>query len=256
MKRKIFLLGGHDLEMIEIKKLLEQHGVEYVDKSLRWDNASWGAYAAEVEKYENDRDVELYGVELMDDDRVEHRENCHVVDHHNEREGRKASLVQVAEILQVSLNRYQQLVAANDAGYIPALQAAGATGEEIAEIRWADRAAQGVTMMEERLAEEAIDKYKETVGDLIVIRALSSRFSPICDRVYPHEKLLIYTGETLCYYGKGKDRLVERFEPELKQHKMYHGGGVAGFLGTVDGQFSSDGIQDLRKKIQDTVLHI
>ena len=68
------------------------------------------------------------------------------IDHHNERDHEPASIVQVAELLGVALTRREQLVAANDRGYIPALRAAGATDAEVADIRRADRAAQGVVL--------------------------------------------------------------------------------------------------------------
>ena len=35
-KKKVFLLGGYDLEMLEIKKILDSKNVEYKDKNLSW----------------------------------------------------------------------------------------------------------------------------------------------------------------------------------------------------------------------------
>ena len=36
MSDKLFLLGGQDLEMLEIKKLLERENIAYKDKNLKW----------------------------------------------------------------------------------------------------------------------------------------------------------------------------------------------------------------------------
>ncbi len=40
----IFLLGGHDLEMVEIKNLLVQNNQDYLDNNLSLDKASWEDY--------------------------------------------------------------------------------------------------------------------------------------------------------------------------------------------------------------------
>jgi len=46
MKKQIFLLGGHDLEMMEIKQLLKNFpDILVFDKGLNWENA-------EISKYE------------------------------------------------------------------------------------------------------------------------------------------------------------------------------------------------------------
>jgi len=40
----LFLLGGHDLEMVEIEKILVQNKQDYLDNNLSLDNASWKDY--------------------------------------------------------------------------------------------------------------------------------------------------------------------------------------------------------------------
>ena len=62
-KKKVFLLGGYDLEMLEIKKILDSKNVEYKDKNLSW-GAKLSDYQDILEKYKNEEDVILYGVEL------------------------------------------------------------------------------------------------------------------------------------------------------------------------------------------------
>ena len=54
------------------------------------------------------------------------------IDHHNELSDRPAAIVQVAALFGVELDRWQLLVAANDARYIPGMLEMGATDEEIA----------------------------------------------------------------------------------------------------------------------------
>lgn len=40
LKDAIFLLGGHDLEMLTIKEILQQHGCMFLDLNLRWNKIS------------------------------------------------------------------------------------------------------------------------------------------------------------------------------------------------------------------------
>lgn len=249
----VFLLGGHDLEMQEITCLLDKQGILYFDRKLHWENADIRAYLPELELYGNQPGVRLYGIELYGKTDTKKYANYVLIDHHNENQGRIASILQVAEVLGVVPSRDQFLVAANDTGYIPGMQAMGATPEEIADIRHRDRTAQGVTEVDEQAAREAIARNMEKQGDLLIIRALSVRFSPICDRLWPYRKLLIYTDETLCYYGEGKDKLTAALTAGYPQEAFYHGGGHNGFLGTVKGMWNSDEIRKLKAYILNTV---
>lgn len=250
MEKKVFLLGGHDLEMQEIARLLDREKVLYFDRNLSWDNACVEAYAVELQRYGDLPEVSIYGVELRESPGGVRCGNYVLIDHHNAYQRRKSSLQQTAEILGVELTHFQRLVAANDAGYIPAMQALGATEEEIGQIRRKDRAAQGVTPEDEELAEKAIGGCREVIGDLTVVRALSPRFSPICDRLWPYRKLLIYTDETFCYYGERKDRLVEEFKGGLSAGKMYHGGGDSGFIGVVQGSYTPEEVVELLERVK------
>ena len=185
--RFIFLLGGADLEMHTIRQLLDKNGYRYYDKHLR-------AYRKEIEDYTED-DIPLWvGIELQEDMTPPTRYIC--IDHHNSNAHKPSSLEQLAELLEIPLSRQEQLIAANDRAYIPGMKALQASDAEIAGIRQADRACQGVTEEEEKLAEQAIREHIQVCDNLIVVRALCHRFSPICDRLFPYDA-------TGCFRMKG-----------------------------------------------------
>ena len=217
-KSTVFFLGGKDLEMCTIADMLKEHGWRYADRDLGW--------GANVERY--DREIASAGaigdtlvfVELdgADNYAADDRFATIVVDHHKYEEidysDRPASIVQVAELIGVELTRYQRLVAANDAGYIPAMIAAGATEEEIAEVRRADRKAQGVTEEQEMQAAEAI-KTRKKVGACAVVRMPHSRCAPVTDALYGKEFNILIISENgeVNFYGDGAIcvRLMEAF---------------------------------------------
>lgn len=248
MPEIVFFLGGHDLEMLTIRTLLDEHHIRYVDKRLSWENASLAEYAEELRCYAKDGEVTVYGVELHEKGVTDIPDNYRRVDHHNDYSYLPSALEQTADILGVQLNREQQLIAANDSGYIPAMQALGAGKEEIEYIRLLDRRAQGVTEADELEAEEAIQN-KMLRDGIIIVKSGISRFSPITDRLYPYERLLVYTDDELMYYGKGKGCLVSYFKDEITAGRMFHGGGDTGFIGTVKRVFSKEAIIDLKDKI-------
>ena len=233
--KRIFLLGGRDLEMLTIESLLSACGEPFCDNHLSWHNAALSAYQSQL----NEEDM-FYGIELSED--VVPPEHYVRIDHHNDYAGKKSSLEQVADLLNVTLNRWQKLVAANDSAYIDGMKALGATDEEILSIRKADRNAQGVTEEEELLAQKAIDENLTKHGDLLVVKALMPIFSPICDRLYPYRHLLVYTKRKLVFYGEGQPQLVARFQKEIKTGEAFYGGGEKGFFGLADGHFSADEI--------------
>lgn len=252
MRKKIFLLGGYDLEMMEIKNLLSLNKLNFIDKQLNWSNASLLEYSEELNKYGNTSDWDIYGIELQEYGMESIPSNYYRIDHHNELNHLPSSLEQVAVILGLQLDYRQQLIAANDKAYIPGMLQLGASEKEIAEIRQADRKIQGVTVQDEKLAEKAIEK-KILVKDILVVKSASNRFSAICDRLYPYTKLLIYTNDELMYYGKGKGALVEIFNSEIQKGKMFHGGGKDGYIGTDRGAYSLEEIEMLKNKIIDTL---
>lgn len=235
---KVFLLGGYDLEMLTIKQLLEDKGdCVIIDKLLNWDNAFLSAYSKELSQYVSQT---IYGIELVAD--IPIPENCHIIDHHNQKEDSPCALEQVAALLGITLNRYQLLVAFNDKGYIPAMQAMSATPEEIELVRRNDRRAQGISNRDESLAEQSIANHLTKHGKLIVVYSLTPRFSCICDRLFPYHCLLIYDDDVWAFYGEGKTKLVNQLKDDILKRNIYYGGGENGFVGSVNGAFTQEEI--------------
>ena len=249
MSKRIFLLGGSDLEMTTIKNLLVNAGEQFETHDLRWDNAKLSSYEKTLEEYGNSPDYQIYGIELNED--IPHPDNYVRIDHHNDFANKPSSLEQVATLLGLEMDRHMQLVAANDSRYIPGMIKLGASREEIDDIRRADRAAQGVSEDDdERLAEESLKSCKGDASNLYVIKSLTSKFSTICDRMYPYRRLLIYNDDVAEFYGEGVNDLTSLFKSELDAKKMYHGGGDSGYLGTVSGAYSKEEIAGIVDKIR------
>ena len=241
-----FLLGGADLEMQTIRDVLVCQGIPFADHHLRWDNALLSSYQEELQERKGGQTI--YGIELREDILPP---SCYrAVDHHNGLSSFPCALEQVLEILQLPMNRYEQLVSANDKAYIPGMLALGATSEEIATIRLADRKAQGVTEEEEHLAERAIADNKEFVNGLIIVHALSSRFSPICDRLFPYHKLLIYTESEWVYYGEESTKVRELFSKELTEGNLFYGGGEQGYVGVKQNIYDKNEILEMVDRIK------
>lgn len=255
MSKRIFLLGGNDLEMTTIKNLLVNAGEQFETHDLRWDNAKLSSYEKTLEEYGNSPDYQIYGIELNED--IPHPDNYVRIDHHNDFANKPSSLEQVATLLGLAMDRHMQLVAANDARYIPGMIKLGASREEIDDIRRADRAAQGVSEGDdERLAEESLKSCKGDASNLYVVKSLTSKFSTICDRIYPYRRLLIYNDDVAEFYGEGVNDLTSLFKSELDAKKMYHGGGDSGYLGTVSGAYSKEEISGIVDKIRTHFMYI
>lgn len=238
--KKLFLLGGHDLEMLTIRDLLEKReDCLVLDKELSWSDAYLSAYQEELEEYAG---MQIYGVELQED--IDVPADYFRIDHHNDFAALPSAIEQVAACLKISLNRRQQLIAANDKGYIPAMKALFATEEEIAEIRRADRMAQGVTEKDEELATISIARNLEKCGGLLVVKSLTSKFSPICDELYPYTSLLVYTDREWIFYGEGKEKLVDLLSDEVAKKKVFFGGGANGYVGAVKDAYSVEEIDE------------
>jgi hypothetical protein len=229
-----FFLGGHDLEMLEIKKILlalgYTEGGNLFDKNLHW-GAKLSDYAADFRA-----DAINVCIELTED--IAPPPHYKRIDHHNELAHLPASIEQIAALLNVKLTRDQQLVAANDKGFIPALKAFGATDTEIQNIRQRDRAAQGVTEADEQKAVDSIQNQLIVRNGITVVQSETPKFSTITDRLFgkTNDHLLIFTeggvsGDELCYYGIGKPLLERVFVDWLRKGHAYAGGGETGFFG-------------------------
>lgn len=234
-----FFLGGHDLEMLTIRQLLEQHAAGRIfDKGLSW-GAKASDYRTEIEQcLVSGRTPVL--IELKEDIEID-RNKIIVVDHHNERAGaeRPASLHQVFALLGLKEDewtRRHELVAANDRGYIKAMKEIGATQEEIREVRAADRQAQGVTEEEEREAEEAVRNARVMLGgELTVVSLPHNHTSPVADRMEKdlggtgYENLLVISPKQVNFFGSG--RIIHELNREF--HSGWYGGSLPerGFWG-------------------------
>jgi hypothetical protein len=242
-----FLLGGQDLEMITIRKILKENGLrekrDFLDKKL-----TWGAC---LSAYQNDFHPQRInvGIELIED--ISPPDNYLQIDHHNELDDRPSSLEQVADLLDIQLNRFQLLVAANDKGYIPAMKKMNATEGEIQEVRKKDRAAQGVTEEDENRAILSIQHHLKVRQGITIVESFSDKFSPITDRLVgqTNDRLLIYYKDQLTYYGMGKKKLVKKFQNWISEGKAYSGGGADGFFGIAGGHFSPQEILQLKDQI-------
>ena len=226
MDNEIFLLGGYDLEMKYIKKILDDLGLTYYDKNLTW--------GAKLSSYEDIfsfcKDKIVYGIELIKDIKIECVEYVDI-DHHNENSSKKSSLEQICEILNIAMTREQILVAANDKGYIPQMSLEGATEEEIMSIRKADRQAQGITEEDEKIAQEDLLEIEDFNG-LSIVKTRLSKFSPITDFLYPKTNILVYNKDSFTYYGKEAKELGKNLKKS--NNKIYYGGVEPGFMGASD----------------------
>lgn len=220
----IFLLGGYDLEMLEIKKLLLAEKFKVIDIKLSWKNAWLSKYARFFNKTKR-----FVGIELRED--IKPPLHYQLIDHHNENSHMPSAIEQVADLIGVKLTREQQLIAANDKGYIPAMKSLGATDDEIADIRRRDRAAQGVTEEDERSADESIKNNLVKVGDVVFINSTTNHFSAVIDKTYHINDKIIYNDFQIVQYGKDDCGFTEIIKVFESCGDCYQGGGVTGYKG-------------------------
>ncbi len=210
----IFFLGGHDLEMITIRALLQEVALDQLhDKRLSW-GAKASAYRQEISETLA-RGLTPVFVELANDLNLDPALFLEV-DHHGERAGenRPTSLHQVFDLLKLPPERWTRwfdLVAVNDWGYIPALVEIGASREEIVKVRAADRAAQGITPEEEAEGERAITHAEILAqGALTVAHLPHSRTATVTDRLQAelggpgYQNLLICSPDQVNFFGSGE----------------------------------------------------
>lgn len=208
-----FFLGGHDLEMTEIARLLTEAGEAFEDLGLAW-GACASAYLTSIERSVAEGETPVL-VELAPDLPAELHAHCVEVDHHGDRAGsdQPSSLEQVWRLIGADparWTRWRVLVAANDIGHIPALRRTGASDEEIRAVRAADRASQGVTAQDEARAAAASRAHRR-LGTLVVVETDLNRSSPIIDHlalemgvpVETTDILVLMPGEA-AFFGAGR----------------------------------------------------
>lgn len=249
------MLGGRDLEMLEIKKILERRKGDDLlvcDKGLSWNDALLGKYEDELGKYGGLQECQIYGVELREN--VPVPENYTAIDHHGESDGRPSSLEQIAGILGEPMDRRMRLVAANDSRYIPGMLAEGATAQEVENIRRDDRRSQGVKEETEKEVSDVLNGIVDYVGDLKIVnvpknlQSVKGVFSVISDRLYPYVALVINTDKELCYYGKDAEQVRKQIFPEGCEG-LYSGGGRDGYWGvdSENGRYIRGVLEEVKK---------
>jgi hypothetical protein len=208
----LFLLGGHDLEMLTIRELLQAHAPgRFIDKELAW-GARTSDYRAEISGAQQHGETPIL-VELIND--IDLDDKAIIIDHHGPLAGadKPTSLHQVFALLGLTpeaWTRRMELVAANDRGHIRGMLEASASMEEIVEIRAADRAAQGITEEQEQQATEAILSAETACGGrLTIIRIPHSRTAAVADRMATelggpgYDNLLVISPGEVNFFGDG-----------------------------------------------------
>ena len=263
-EKYVFLIGGHDLEMQEIIKILEECNCKYIDEGLKW-----GANLSSYKKYFKNKEFNekiFVGLELLKD--CELPKNYIEINHHDKKRKLPSSIKQVACLLSIKLNRKQLLISANDGGYIQCLIEQKATDEEIIEIRSEDRKAQGVTKEDELKANESIKNYSEFKDNFLTIQSLTDRFSAVSDALYidedakkinkenfeKYKRLIIYNDNSLNYYGDSIPILEKEIIPN--EHLYVYSGGQdsQGYFGIVFKTPNIDESRDMVKKIKEIML--
>jgi hypothetical protein len=217
-KNLVFFLGGHDLEMITIREVLERYAPDRVhDRKLGW-GAKASAYRDEIEAAIKEGQTPVL-IELEDDlGLTAYRDGraVVVVDHHGPAAGKdqRTSLEQVFELAGLPAEDWTHwfaLIAANDRGHVKAMQAIGASVEEMRQVREADRRAQGVTAEQEaegRRAAEAAETFLG--GRLTVVRLAHNRTASVTDALDPnlgrkgYQNLLVLGGGETNFFGAGR----------------------------------------------------
>lgn len=125
------------------------------------------------------------------------------IDHHGDRAHEAASVLQLCKLLGLTPTRHDLLIAANDAGYFPAMEAMGASADEMARIRALDRKAQGITEDQERAAIVAL-QHKIIRHGVTIVRLSHSKTATVTDRLYVSghpQNLLIQSKDEINYFG-------------------------------------------------------
>lgn len=204
-----FFLGGRDLEMVEIARLIATHAP---DAPVYDEGLAWGAKASD---HADDIAREAAAgrapvlVELALD--IPLPGDAVIIDHHGAKAGadQPTSLHQVFALLGLppeAWTRRMALVAANDRGHIREMRAMGATAEEIAGIRADDRAAQGVTAEMEEAGKKAVAALEYPLdGRVRLARLPHARCSVVTDRLDPDDPrpLLVASPDEVNAYGPG-----------------------------------------------------
>lgn len=205
----------NDGESVQIEKVLKENNIKTLITKQGW-GASWSSLEPEVkekiESYKN-KNYRIFGVELQG----QAPEGATNIDHHkydgDDRSSDKSSLEQVADLIGYKLSLYEEFIAANDKGFIPKMielvktknLSKEQTEKLIQKVRLQDRAAQGITPEQEKIAEEAI-KEAEVSDSLTVVHMAHSKTSTVCDRLWGQYKNLLILSKDgeVNFFGSGR----------------------------------------------------
>ncbi|MBK7931779.1 MAG: hypothetical protein IPJ98_31150 [Bryobacterales bacterium] len=217
----------NDGETVEIARLLQSRGEHLLVSRQSW-GASWANLEPELQQQIRHFQAAhpgapIYGIELAGPNPF----GATDIDHHRyadaDRSHTLSSLEQVAAILKVKLDRWRTLVAVNDRGYIPALEAFGASPEEIAAVRLADRRAQGLTESDEQRARDDL-RAARWQGRKVFVPCADRITSAHSDLLHGQAgEMLLASPEELVYYG-GRRRALE----QMRFPGNYWSGGAPG----------------------------
>jgi hypothetical protein len=185
-----------------------------------------------------------------------------VVDHHNQRSAYPSSLLQVLTLIGQRPTRYDLLVAANDTGWIPAMEELRATPEEVRAIRDLEYRSQGITQQEIEEAQVAVAVACK-LGNTTVVRCGHTRTAPITDTLFMRDRVtdVAVIGperegrQEIVYFGPRPLELlaavgiaVEQTAHGFKSSQGWCGGGLPaqGFVG-----FMADSAGDSLRKALD-----
>ena len=262
-KKKVFLLGGADLEMQTIKAVLQKTDCLIVDKGLTWGSASVCAYSDELNLYSS-KAYEIYGIELNQDG-TSLPKNYTRIDHHNDLQHQRSALEQVADILNFQLSEQEELIAENDKGsYLAMDKYLSAKYPQMSDeqkssimndIRQKDRTAQGVSANDELIAEKIVSeqKYYTNSFSVFVDAGQLNCYSPLVDRLWPYDRLVVYndseSNTELCFYGRDASAVLKLVKMEFsgrlkdKPDVTYSGGGENGYWGIKKNSLSVPSIK-------------
>ena len=245
-ENRLFITPRNDGEAVAIAELLEKNGEQFLVTGQGW-GASWEKLEDDIkEKIEKAKQdgIEVIGIELKGDSHGATNIDHHVYEN-DDRSNPKASIEQVADKIGVQLTVEEQFIAANDKGYIPAMEKLGAElgirGADletiVQNVRMKDRMAQGITLEQEEQAKVAI----EQLGDLsekrnyIELDLPHSKTATITDRLYgKYDELLIISadGESNFFGSTATIKMINEKFPggwsggQLDQGSGYWGGYV------------------------------
>jgi hypothetical protein len=234
MQNRIWVLAVNDGEAVEIVRLLQEHGEQVLRSRQPW-GESWAGLEEEIQaalcQFRNANPLgEIVGIELSG----ENAYGACNIDHHrydsDDRSCPLSSLEQVAARIGAQLSRRQQLVAANDRGFIPAMQEMGATKDEICDVRDQDLGAQGVTA--EQIAAERLEIDSASVrGGRYIVKSVFDTPTAHADILFLEKRAtewLICGPKVWSYSGPRHAQMVAL---HLEEHHWSGGRQESGYFG-------------------------